>query len=179
MGFQARRTTSGRSATDVKLGDQDGFGRHGVLDETPDGLLCHECGKTYRHLGLHVYRRHGMTAAEYREAHGLSRRMGMVSSELHNTIRGNAQDRMATAAGRRFIDARDPALATQVRLAAGSLNWRPAARAAYRSARAGIGRKGTIVTCQQCSAAFCPLSGATKRRFCSRSCASRWNRRQR
>ncbi len=50
----------------MRVGERDGYGRYGMLDETSDGLLCHECGQRFTHLGLHVYRRHGMTAAAYR-----------------------------------------------------------------------------------------------------------------
>lgn len=58
----------------LQVGDQDGFGTFGVVDETADGLLCHECGRRFTHLGLHVYKAHEMSAAEYRQSHGLGRR---------------------------------------------------------------------------------------------------------
>ena len=29
----------------MELGDADGHGRYGMLDETSDGLVCHECGR--------------------------------------------------------------------------------------------------------------------------------------
>jgi predicted transcriptional regulator len=49
-----------------------------VLDEDDAGLLCHECGHRFQHLGLHVWEAHGPTAREYRMAHGLLRSRGLV-----------------------------------------------------------------------------------------------------
>ena len=51
--------------TGRRVGDRDGFGGFGIVDETPDGLLCHECGRRFIHLGPHVYKAHGVTADEY------------------------------------------------------------------------------------------------------------------
>jgi hypothetical protein len=51
----------------LTYGDPDGYGRHGILQEGPAGFVCHECGRDdIAHLGLHAYRAHGITAAEYR-----------------------------------------------------------------------------------------------------------------
>lgn len=49
----------------MELGEEDGHGRYGMLDETSDGLVCHECGRAFPNLGLHAWRGHGMTAAQY------------------------------------------------------------------------------------------------------------------
>ena len=38
----------------MELGDADGHGRYGMLDETSDGLVCHECGRAFPNLGLHT-----------------------------------------------------------------------------------------------------------------------------
>ncbi|MEU4607455.1 MucR family transcriptional regulator [Kribbella sp. NPDC023972] len=161
----------------MRLGDVDGHGRHGMLEETDDGLVCHECGRAFPNLGLHAWRGHGMTAAQYREKHGLQRRRGLVSSELRTRIRTNATARMATPAGQAFAAARDPQRAQDARLTQ-SLGWRAAAHATSKTARTGLGRLGTEVTCQNpaCGAVFCPLASARKRRFCTRSCASVYNR---
>jgi hypothetical protein len=52
-------------------------------------------------------------------------------------------------------------------------------RATTRAARVGKGRRGTEVTCANpdCQAVFCPLTGAKRRQFCSRSCATKHARR--
>ncbi len=46
----------------MDVGAPDGYGRFAVIDEQTDGLLCHECGRTFTHLGLHVYKAHGISA---------------------------------------------------------------------------------------------------------------------
>ena len=161
----------------MELGEADGHGRYGMIDETSDGLVCHECGRAFPSLGLHAWRGHGMTAAQYREAHGLQRGRGLVSSQLRQRIQTNAKARMTTPAGQAFAASRDPQRAQTARLSR-PLTWTAAARASNRTARAGTGRHGTEVTCQNpaCGAVFCPLHSARRRKFCSRSCASSYNR---
>jgi ROS/MUCR transcriptional regulator protein/CGNR zinc finger len=161
----------------LRLGDQDGYGRYGMLEERREGLVCHLCGRAFPNLGLHAYRGHGMTAAQYREEHGLQRRIGLVSSELRGRIQQNAGARMSTPAGQAFVAARDPKRAEAARLER-SIEWRAATRASFRTARAGGGRLGTEVVCGNpgCGAVFCPLTQAKRRRFCTRSCASRYAR---
>lgn len=157
----------------MNLGEQDGHGRFGVLDEDKDGLLCHECGRRFTHLGLHAWRGHGLTADEYRKAHGLSRSRGLIASATRQVIAANA--RRSFGGKSQFIAVRDPTAARAARKASGA-GMSPAGLAASR-ARPGQGRKGIVVVCAQCGCAFCPLTGASRRRFCSRSCASRAARR--
>lgn len=59
-----------------------------MLEETDDGLLCVECGWAGRHLGLHAFRAHGLSADQYRARHGLRRGVGLVVS----TTRVRIQD---------------------------------------------------------------------------------------
>ena len=158
--------------TGRRVGDRDGFGRFGVVDETADGLLCHECGRRFIHLGLHVYKAHGVTANEYRVAHGLRRR-GLVVAPTAEVIAENARRTLSAKAA--FSRARDPTAASQAQRR-GPDAISPAGIAAIReasAARRGSGRKGTVVTCGWCRVQFCPLLSATRRQFCSRSCAAR------
>jgi hypothetical protein len=115
-------------ADPLSLGDPDGYGRYGVLEEQPGGLVCHECGRTFPSLGLHAYRGHGMTAAQYRERHGLQRTAGLITAELRARIQDNARAQMASSAGQAFIEARDPQRAQAARLAQ-PRPWRTATRA--------------------------------------------------
>jgi hypothetical protein len=119
-----------------QLFDRDGYGRYGVLEEQPGGLVCHECGRTFPRLGLHAYRGHGMTAAQYRERHGLQRTAGLITADLRARIQDNARAQMASSAGQAFIQARDPQRAQAARLAQ-PRPWRTATRATNRAARAG------------------------------------------
>ncbi|TWP34493.1 hypothetical protein [Leekyejoonella antrihumi] len=156
----------------MNVGEQDGHGRYGVLDEDDDGLLCHECGRRFTHLGLHAWKGHGVTAAAYRRAHGLARSRGLVVSGTREAITDNA--RRTFVAKKTLVAARDPAAALAARREMGTV-MSPEGLAASR-ARPGQGRRGTVVMCAWCGARFCPLRSATRRRFCSRSCASRSTR---
>jgi hypothetical protein len=160
----------------LRLGDPDGYGHFGVLSEGRHGLICHECGDQHRHLGLHVWKAHGIKAATYGEAHGLLRSRGLVAADLRDVLAANAAVRYTEDAA--LARARDPAAAMAARLQGA----KPASaeEAANRDARMALvgrsGRRGTVVTCQWCGVEFCPLTGASRRRFCSRSCASRHTR---
>lgn len=143
----------------MQVGDEDGHGRYGVLDEDADGLLCHECGHRFSHLGLHAYKAHGLTAKEYRSAHGLGRR-GLVAEPTRRTLADNARQRFPVNS--LFVQKRDPARAAAARLAAGSV-FSPAGLEAMRRASTGQGarqRLGIVVACERCGLEFCPLKGA-------------------
>lgn len=69
------------------FGDPDGFGRYGILDVDAEGrLICHECGDSWLHLGTHV-RVHGVSAAAYRERHGLARTTRLVAEPVARKMR--------------------------------------------------------------------------------------------
>lgn len=157
------------------VGDRDGFGAFGVLDESSDGLLCHECGRRFVHLGLHVTKAHGVSAGAYRQAHGLGGR-GLVSQQTRAKIAENA--RVGLSRRPLFIQRRDPRRATAARLATGS-PLSPAGMEALRKAaarRRGVSRSGQVVNCRWCGLEFCPLASPRRREFCSKSCASRFTR---
>lgn len=59
-----------------QVGEPDGHGLYGILDVDEDTVLCHECGRRMQRLGRHLVV-HGMTIAEYREAHGLPRKLAL------------------------------------------------------------------------------------------------------
>ena len=54
-------------------GAPDGYGLYGVLGRDVDGrVVCHECGRACEQLATHLRYSHGVSAVEYRAAHGLS-----------------------------------------------------------------------------------------------------------
>jgi len=162
----------------MRVGDVDGHGLFGVLDETADGLLCHDCEWRGQHLGLHAYRAHGRSAASYRIAHGLKRTRGLVGAATRAVMKENATLRYTRPTGAAFRRARDPQAAALVRLAQ-ALPPSPEAAAARDAAVARTGRSTRIprvVICGWCAVQFCPLRASKRRRFCSRSCASRQTR---
>jgi len=134
----------------MQVGDEDGHGQYGVLDEDADGLLCHECGDRFTHLGLHTSKAHGVTADEYRAAHGLSRR-GLVVKATRRAIADNARERYPT--NTMFVQRRNPAAATAARLERAESLHSPAGLEAMReanAARRGMLRLGTVVVCELC-----------------------------
>lgn len=142
----------------MRVGDEDSHGHYGVLNEDAAGLLCHDCGRRFTHLGLHAYKAHGITAREYRAAHGLGRR-GLVTEATRETIAANAREQLPRNSG--FVQHRDPAKATAARLTRGG-GISPAGLQALRQASAARRgqRLGTVVVCTWCGVEFCPLTGA-------------------
>ena len=177
--FRARDSEAGVSDEVAKeVGRPDGHGLFGVLDEDEDGLLCHECGWRGVHLGLHAYRTHGLSARQYKIEHGLRRSKGLVAAAVHEKLAERSAAQLAGRSG--FLANRDVRKAAAAWIAAGK-PLSPAGAAASAAAgrrRGGTRRRGIVVVCQECDVEFCPLAGASKRRFCTRSCASRHNRRR-
>ncbi|MBK7822804.1 MAG: MucR family transcriptional regulator [Tessaracoccus sp.] len=64
-----------------EFGAPSGVGRYGVLDRDDDGRpVCHECGRAFEQLATHTRTAHGLTAARYREKHGLSTRTRLIGT---------------------------------------------------------------------------------------------------
>lgn len=158
-----------------RVGDPDGFGHFGIVDSDPEGVLCHECGRRFAHLGLHAWRGHGITADQYRERHGLPRK-GLVADTIREAVVANARRTLADKPA--FVAARDPVRASRAqRRGEGAIS--PAGLEAIRdTARRlrGLRRHGIVVACEWCGVQFCPLLAPGKRRFCTKACASRHNR---
>lgn len=132
----------------MRVGDPDGHGRYGHLEETSEGLVCHDCGRPYRHLATHVRLSHGYTdAMHYRKDHGLKRKQRMVSRSTSDALKASyARHRDAHLAA--LESSRDTAAATDasrtVRTTPGE--WAPAARAsrqAHLTSRRGRGLTGS------------------------------------
>ena len=162
----------------TQVGEPDGHGLFGVLDEDADGLLCHICGWRGSHLGLHAYKAHGMRARQYKLEHGLRRSKGLVATPVLEKLTKHGTAQMPSRTG--LIAARDPKRATAARLAGGMPNS-PAGAVASASGLQmpqASRRVVIVVTCAECGAEFCPFRLARRRKFCTRSCASRHNRRR-
>lgn len=99
----------------MQPGDKDGYGRYGYLDTTDGKVLCHECGGLYASVGSHIGPAHGVTADEYRVAHGLPQRIKLIAPSLHDTYSEKAVARIGTDGWNRMVEKRDPTAASHAR----------------------------------------------------------------
>lgn len=72
-------------------------GRHGVLADDGERVQCHECGAWYRSLSSHLSRRHSMTTAQYKAAHGVPQSIGLTSAATRERFVTAAVTRDAAA----------------------------------------------------------------------------------
>ena len=160
----------------LRYGDPDGFGRFGILEESPDGVTCHQCGSTGAHLGVHSARQHGVRAIDYKISHGLRRSKGLVATATRQKLREGAGQRYTDngplAASRRLFNANAARLAAARPASAEEVAERDARFTKTRRSS----RTGRVVICEGCLTSFCPLVGAARRRFCSMSCSNKHNR---
>ncbi|MGN8690536.1 Helicase associated domain protein [Atopobiaceae bacterium HCP3S3_F7] len=113
--YKRQRRGAPLEPTGPRVGDPDGYGLYGVLDRDDDSVLCHECGKRPRSLGAHLAPAHGMTAVEYRAAHGLPRGIPLVSLSISERISEQSAARVGSPQWRQLEAARDPLAASQAR----------------------------------------------------------------
>ena len=95
----------------MQVGDRDGHGRYGIIDEDASGLLCHECGGRFKHLATHISMGHKISVADYREHHGLHASKPLVAKAVSSKMR----DSWGKHADRHLADldsSRDPSQAT-------------------------------------------------------------------
>lgn len=73
----------------MQVGDPDGHGQYGIIDETAEGILCHECGRRFKHLSTHIHQGHKMKVADYRTQHGLHLKKPLVSKRVRGNMRSS------------------------------------------------------------------------------------------
>jgi hypothetical protein len=71
-----------------------GISIHGALEyeEATDRVRCHECGGWFRMLTTHLPKVHNLTAAEYRQKHGLRRRSVLCGPRLCADMRSGKEE---------------------------------------------------------------------------------------
>lgn len=157
------------------LGQPDGYGRYGCLDVDADGkrVLCHECGEWFASLGRHVSVRHGIPPTEYRAAHGLPRRLGLVAPALaaqqaeraRAGIGSDSWSRMQAAAA--SPDVREARIAAYREAVAGKPQQGVADRLARvaKARRLARGqRQSPVLECSVCGALWCPIRARVRSR---------------
>jgi hypothetical protein len=171
-----KRNRAGRPLEDplvARLGTPDGFGRFGYLDGD-DELLCHECGCWYAGLGAHANGAHGLTADQYRTAHGLARGTALAGAAMRAKLSANSVARLGSPAWKRLEQRRDPTMASHSREQPGVLMG--AAAAASRATQSRVNglaaRTGRVWTCAVCGAQWSNLPGKRGNRCCGPACLS-------
>jgi hypothetical protein len=126
----------------LALGDRDGHGRWAQLDVSEDGesLLCHECGQWKRALGTHAWYRHGITAAQYRQRHGLSSGQSLASPASQQRFAALPQAQEGSTGRRALETHRDPDRARAAMTDEGQRRAQLRATRARTGARARQGR---------------------------------------
>lgn len=154
----------------MKIGDSDGHGRYGHVDEEADGLLCHECGRHYRSLGVHAYTAHGMTADEYRAAHGIPQRVPLIATETREAVSAASAARVGSEAWLRMVEKRDPTAASHARTPESfQLRGEDRARQIEVAKRNIAGARKPIT--RRCEVCDRPIVGRKDRPTCSPLCA--------
>ncbi|MFD7957283.1 MucR family transcriptional regulator [Streptomyces ardesiacus] len=164
-----KRARAGCPLDDTELeryGQPDGHGHYGILDDDGTSVLCHECGRRYRSLGAHVSGAHGMSAAEYKAAHGLARSRSLAATALRETFSQHASARVGTAGWQRFETARDPQAAAHARTFPPAPAQTRRSQATQSVANGKASRKIVVRTCPGCGAQWCPLPGGYARKTC-------------
>lgn len=156
--YDRRRRGLPRIVTLRQVGEPDGHGQYGILDVDDDSVLCHECGRRMVRLGRHLAI-HGMTAAEYREAHGLPRQLPLAALGYRRAASVRVRARLGSPAWLRLVAARDPGRASRMR-------GRIPASAATVAAQTGRPNPGTGRTARVRSCPFCSAEYTGRGRSC-------------
>lgn len=93
--------------TDVaQIGDPSGHGRYGHVDELDGQQRCHECGRWYRALGVHIGMAHrDLGVRGYRLRHGLTMAQSLAGAPLRARLAAAAASDESLV---RIAGARDP-----------------------------------------------------------------------
>ncbi len=134
------------------MGDPDGYGTFAELDDDGHTVGCHECGRRSRNLGLHVRVHGGMTAAGYRQAHGLSTGQALIPADLARELAEHSRNSPTSLAA--LAANRDPDRARAANTTEG--RSRPQRRAVRQrtAATARLGRPLTVAQTTQLTRAI-------------------------
>ena len=172
--YRRWQRTGAEPTPERQVGEPDGYGRYGIMERAEDGALCHECGGWYVSVGAHAGPAHGMTAAQYRQAHGLARTQPLISLARSREISEQAAARVGSPAWQRLEAVRDPQAAADARTPE---VFRTPATSAARAQRATDGRMDLSVEARERTCPVCGRSYTGRDRTCSEVCAREASRR--
>lgn len=158
-----------------EVGSLSGRGRSGIMEHSADGqsVMCHECGGWFQSVGAHLRRGHdGMTAREYRRAHGIPAGVPLVSRAMSEAMSAESSHRVGGAAWARLEAARDPAAASASRTRDDLRSARVVSDGKASRARVGRRRGEHLRTCKACGVQWCALPGGYQNVTCSPQCVA-------
>ena len=156
-----------------------GYGTYGVVIATDTAVLCYECGGWFRMITAgHLRSKHGgMTQDEYRDRHGLPRRVGLCCGEYAQAHRDKV-DRMEAEIG--FLTAAREMI-TEAEAIANARPRRPTSPAGKAARAAGLRRasqeRAAVRVCRECGAPIPEGLQWRKTTYCSAVCAAQPKRR--
>ncbi len=77
-------------------GSPSGHGTYGTVTERNGRLVCHDCGRTYRSLAVHIGMTHG-DVRDYKRRHGLLMSTSLLAPTLADVMRSASERRDAAA----------------------------------------------------------------------------------
>lgn len=150
----------------MRLGERDGFGRFGDLDDDGTTVLCHECGRRLKSIAAHVVRAHDIAARDYKIRHGLPLGQPLCSTAV--------SERMS--AGVRAVHGADYMRAIAAKIDQDVATHRHRETLAeftsgLRAQRRHLTRREEVWTCPGCGAQWCNLATTdAPRATCSETC---------
>lgn len=173
-----KRERTGRPLIDVgpQVGDVDGFGLYGILDDDGDTVGCHECGKRVVGLGNHAQVAHEMTARDYKRAHGLPLSRGLTPASARASRSTRARAQVGSPGWAALEAARDPLAAAAAR-DEDSFASTAARRDPDLPRRNGATRRRGPSRCPVCGQAWVPDPGTAVAVTCSPECWRQWQTR--
>ena len=154
------------------VGSPSGHGAYEVLNDDGTTVACRECGRRFASVGAHLAGGHGgMSAKEYRRAHGLRQGDALVSGGVSQALSAAARQRVEAAgpAWRALEEARDPGAAAAARtsddLARRGVGYH---RSAAANAARGPATRRAPSACPVCGAQFTTVPGRRPTLTCGR-----------
>lgn len=169
-----KRQRAGKPLVDTRPqpGDVDGHGAYGDLLDDGETVQCHECGHRAPSLGSHIVAAHGMSAREYKIAHGLPLSRGLISEA--ERVRLRAKAKATPTILRALNEHRDPAAASAARTAESFSAVGEQLRLDPDRARANGDPGRQSRACEVCGRIWTPEPGTSQHR--ARSCSEECSR---
>lgn len=160
--------------TDLAVGDHDGHGLYGTLDDDGTTVLCHECGKRFVSIGTHLrHSGHGLTARQYKIKHGLTLSTPLNTKSHSAKLSTSIAAVMTPDVMDKIRERVDQTTAAERRRQSRTEYSAPLNQIGGRQRLNAQIRRDQIWTCAVCEAQWCLLSPSAARATCSDTCRTK------